>query len=134
MGAIYLVRHGQASFGSSRYDRLSEIGRQQGTRLGQYWSERGLRIDRWVTGSLERQIDTAALALEAMQQAADVERDPRFNEFDHVRLTAALLPRLAEGDPLIQDYLAARVDRLAVFQRVFEKVVTAWTEQDWGRR
>ncbi|MBK8970905.1 MAG: histidine phosphatase family protein [Hahellaceae bacterium] len=132
MGAIYLVRHGQASFGSSRYDRLSEIGRLQGSRLGHYWREKGLHIDRWVTGSLERQVDTAALALEAMGLATDVAQEPRFNEFDHVRLTAALLPRLAEHDALIQDYLAARVDRLAVFQRVFEKVVTAWTDQDWG--
>ena len=29
MGTLYLVRHGQASFGSDHYDQLSELGRRQ---------------------------------------------------------------------------------------------------------
>ncbi len=28
MGTLYLVRHGQASFGADDYDRLSGLGRQ----------------------------------------------------------------------------------------------------------
>ena len=29
MSAVYLIRHGQASFGAADYDRLSERGEQQ---------------------------------------------------------------------------------------------------------
>lgn len=36
MSVIYLVRHGQASFGSDDYDRLSTIGREQAQALGEY--------------------------------------------------------------------------------------------------
>ncbi len=34
MGTLYLVRHGQASFGSDDYDRLSPLGQRQSQRLG----------------------------------------------------------------------------------------------------
>ena len=36
MGTLYLVRHGQASFGADDYDQLSPLGRQQAVRLGEY--------------------------------------------------------------------------------------------------
>jgi broad specificity phosphatase PhoE len=38
MAAIYLIRHGQASFGKADYDQLSEKGFKQSAILGQYWS------------------------------------------------------------------------------------------------
>lgn len=34
MGTLYLVRHGQASFGADDYDQLSDLGRRQSVRLG----------------------------------------------------------------------------------------------------
>lgn len=39
MTTIYLVRHGQASFGKSNYDELSENGEAQATLLGQYFKQ-----------------------------------------------------------------------------------------------
>jgi len=36
MSSIYLVRHGQASFGSANYDELSDRGRRQSRILGEY--------------------------------------------------------------------------------------------------
>ena len=42
MGTLYLVRHGQASFGADNYDVLSELGHRQALRLGQYLRERGV--------------------------------------------------------------------------------------------
>jgi broad specificity phosphatase PhoE len=58
MGTLYLVRHGQASFGADDYDQLSELGQRQSQRLGQYWAERGLRFDAVITGTLRRQQQT----------------------------------------------------------------------------
>ncbi len=37
MAAIYLIRHGQASFGKADYDQLSHKGTEQSQILGKYW-------------------------------------------------------------------------------------------------
>ena len=58
MGTLYLVRHGQASFGAADYDNLSELGHRQAVRLGEYWRERGMRFDAVITGTLKRHRQT----------------------------------------------------------------------------
>ena len=45
MGSLYLVRHGQASFGADNYDKLSELGHRQCVRLGEYFRHKGVRFD-----------------------------------------------------------------------------------------
>jgi len=45
MGAIYLVRHGQAAFGTDDYDRLTEIGYTQARLLGGFFAVRQERCD-----------------------------------------------------------------------------------------
>ena len=54
MGTLYLVRHGQASFGAADYDQLSDLGRRQCERLGAYFRERGQSFDAVWTGRLRR--------------------------------------------------------------------------------
>ncbi len=54
MGSLYLVRHGQASFGAADYDQLSANGHEQCRLLGAYWRERGERFDAVFTGTLRR--------------------------------------------------------------------------------
>ena len=39
MTSIYLVRHGQASFGKKDYDNLSEIGKKQSFLLGKHFKK-----------------------------------------------------------------------------------------------
>jgi broad specificity phosphatase PhoE len=58
MGNLYLVRHGQASFGADDYDQLSALGHQQSVRLGEYWRERGMSFEAVITGSLKRHRQT----------------------------------------------------------------------------
>ena len=58
MGNLYLVRHGQASFGEAVYDNLSDLGRRQSLRLGQYFKQRGLAFDLVVMGRLRRHAQT----------------------------------------------------------------------------
>ena len=60
MGTLYLVRHGQASFGAADYDQLSELGQRQAERLGAYWAERGQGFDAVLMGSLKRHAQTWA--------------------------------------------------------------------------
>ena len=40
MGSIYLIRHGQASFGAENYDVLSPLGYRQSEALGDYLARR----------------------------------------------------------------------------------------------
>ena len=45
MSVLYLVRHGQASFGRENYDRLSKRGVEQARIVGDYFIRTGLRFD-----------------------------------------------------------------------------------------
>jgi broad specificity phosphatase PhoE len=87
MGEIILVRHGQANSAATdedSYDRLSDLGRQQGAWLGEWLAGRGERFDRVLSGNLNRHLGTA----EAMGQTPEV--DPRLNEMDYFNLSRAL--------------------------------------------
>lgn len=86
MSAIILVRHGQASWGSENYDRLSELGRRQATVLGESLRHLDRPPTLLVHGGLERQRDTATLVRDAAGWAAPVREDPAFREFDHQHL------------------------------------------------
>ena len=66
MGALYLVRHGQASFGAADYDQLSELGARQCRRLGEHWQRRGMRFDAAFSGTLRRQRLSLAAIGEAL--------------------------------------------------------------------
>ena len=54
MGTLYLIRHGQASFGAADYDQLSELGARQCHALGQYFAERGVQFEAVLRGTLRR--------------------------------------------------------------------------------
>ena len=59
MGQVHFVRHGQASFGTDDYDRLSPLGWQQARWLGRHLSETGHRYDAVVSGGMRRHRETA---------------------------------------------------------------------------
>ena len=54
MGTLYLVRHGQASFGAADYDQLSDLGHKQSVRLGEYFAHKGIHFDGLIAGTLRR--------------------------------------------------------------------------------
>lgn len=87
MPVIYLVRHGQASYGTADYDRLSVRGRRQASALGSVLAGRCGRIDRAQSGTMRRQVDTAGECLAAVGPTAPTactaaEQDSRWNEYD----------------------------------------------------
>ena len=69
MGTLYLVRHGQASFGADDYDLLSPLGHQQSRRLGEYFKDKGVKFDAALSGTLKRQLQTFAGICEGMGRA-----------------------------------------------------------------
>lgn len=58
--SLWLVRHGQASFGKADYDNLSERGHEQAYLLGKSFAERGVRPSLVVCGSMKRHRQTLA--------------------------------------------------------------------------
>jgi broad specificity phosphatase PhoE len=50
MAELYLVRHGQASFGTDNYDELSPTGYTQSRWLGEHFAQSALEFDRVVIG------------------------------------------------------------------------------------
>ncbi|MEQ1439826.1 histidine phosphatase family protein [Fontimonas sp. SYSU GA230001] len=125
MGAIYLIRHGQASFGARDYDQLSATGEQQATVLGTSLRQRIARADRVLCGSMRRHRQTAEGALRAMGLEPRWEEDAGWNEYDHVAVLAAHQPRWADPSAMKAE-LAALPDARAVFQREFEKAIARW--------
>ena len=94
MGTLYLVRHGQASFGADNYDNLSELGQRQSLRLGEYWRAKGLKFDAALVGTLQRQTQTLAGILQGAGLAGVPTLSwPGLNEYDSAAVIAAIHPQ-----------------------------------------
>jgi broad specificity phosphatase PhoE len=92
MGTLYLVRHGQASFGADDYDHLSELGQRQSVRLGEYFGERGLHFDGLIAGTLRRHKQTLAGILQGMGRTGEPLAWEGLNEYDSHALIATVHP------------------------------------------
>lgn len=118
MGALHLIRHGQASWGADDYDRLSETGERQAALLGMAWEASGWAPTAAISGSMRRHTETAIAAIdasgdEALGEGYDV--DEGWNEYDHSLFVAGLerdiTPR--EFQPHLDRSLAAWMDGTA---------------------
>lgn len=130
MAAIYLIRHGQASFGSANYDQLSERGIQQAAALGTSLRERGIEFDAAFAGTMQRHAQTAEHCLSAMDCGLQPEKLAGLNEYDHEEVFARHVPELTEKAKLAQ-YLAQFPNPHKTFQVEFEKAVKRWRSGDF---
>jgi len=109
MSLLTVVRHGQASFLSENYDRLSNLGERQSRLLGQWWARRGVRFDCVYTGPAERHRRTAELAAEEVRAAGlpwpETEVVPDLDEFPADDVAREFLPMLAARNPVLAQWL-----------------------------
>jgi broad specificity phosphatase PhoE len=96
MGTLYLVRHGQASFGADDYDVLSDLGYRQALRLGEYFKYKGIAFDAAYTGTLRLQIKTFDGIAEGMGMPMSATALPGLNEYDSRAVIAAVHPHPLE--------------------------------------
>lgn len=96
MGTLYLVRHGQASFGADDYDQLSELGHRQSVRLGEYFAHQGIVFDSLIAGTLRRHKQTLAGILEGMNRAGEHLSWEGLNEYDSEAVIGAIHPHKLE--------------------------------------
>lgn len=103
MGTLYLVRHGQASFGAADYDQLSELGARQCRALGAYFAERHVPFEAVLRGTLRRHaqsMDAFAVGYTARSLTLPTPLDwPGLNEYDSEALLAALPVTPGQTDP-----------------------------------
>ncbi|EHN10825.1 Phosphoglycerate mutase [Patulibacter medicamentivorans] len=74
MPTLQLIRHGQASFGTADYDRLSTLGRWQANVTGRLLTTSNVRIVRVVAGGLQRQRQTAEPLVARLGLPLEVDR------------------------------------------------------------
>jgi len=132
MGAIYLVRHGQASFGAADYDELSTLGEEQARLLGAWMRGSGLPLTQVVLGSAKRHRQSAEHCLEAFgasgasgASGGDWKVDHGFNEFDADEVMARSRPDLADHVAL-KAALAADENPRRAFQHLFAAATARW--------
>lgn len=125
-GMLLLVRHGQASFGKSDYDRLSALGHRQARVLGADLARRGLRPDRIVCGDLTRHRETVAeICVGADWEGLAPDLDAGWNELDHVEVIHAYRPAYRRHLLLKADMVRTLRPR-AAFESMFEQAIQRW--------
>ena len=130
MATIYLIRHGQASFGSDDYDRLSELGRRQASVLSDYLHQCGIVFDAVYSGDLLRQKETARLACEAQPREMKLRVDPRFNEIDNDAQLKYLVPEVIKTNKRVQELMARGLKASKDYQKVIEAVFNYWVSPE----
>lgn len=93
--SLMLVRHGQASFGSDDYDRLSPVGHDQARRLGAWLAGHQRRPAHVICGGMRRHRETWDGMRDGWADASgplpDAESMPALDEFDHRAVIGAFL-------------------------------------------
>ena len=122
MPTVLLIRHGQASFGAADYDVLSATGARQAEILAAALWRRDYEPSRIVTGSMRRQIDTAA----AFSGPAP-EVDRRWDEYDPNDVLTH-----HSGSAVRHEGSGAEAEGEALtskrFQAILEPALAAWIE------
>jgi len=104
MGTLYVVRHGQASFGAADYDQLSALGQRQSVQLGRYFAAKKLTFDAVLTGTLKRHTQTLAGISTGLGEPLHALQWPGLNEYDSEAVIAAVHPTPLDRTPSPENY------------------------------
>jgi broad specificity phosphatase PhoE len=136
MSKLTLVRHGQASFFSGDYDRLSDMGERQARALAHYWLDTGAGSAEVYTGTLLRQQRTAEVAGEVFREAGrpwpQHEVLAGLNEYPADDMMESLLPKLRQQDDRFDrldrefQQAAEGKERYRAFHRLLAAVMEEW--------
>jgi broad specificity phosphatase PhoE len=134
VSTLYLIRHGQASYGAEDYDVLSPLGAEQARALGRHLGGRSVRIDALYAGPRRRQLDTArhlaAASAEVGCALPEIAVIPELDEFPAIELFRRWLPQLAADDPelarAVRDMAGGGGLQGSAFQAVFEHITHRW--------
>jgi broad specificity phosphatase PhoE len=130
MSEMFMIRHGQASFGEKNYDRLSAIGIKQAQVTAQHWIQLGRHIDAVYIGRMQRQIDTAGALLSELDNNGvtkpKVITEAAFDEYNSEAVFKAQLPSILEAYPSVQERADEIFTDKKLFHFVFHKAMNRW--------
>ncbi len=121
MPYLYLVRHAQPDF-AGHYDSVTALGLEQSAWLGEHFAMRGLRFERVISGSLERQKTTLEVLLRRLPGSPSPVVDARLNEYDAASVIGTF-------DRLDDQGLRASGDRRRYFTALRE-ALSAWSRHE----
>jgi len=130
MATIYLIRHGQASFGADDYDKLSELGCRQAQVVGEYLRDSAIRFDAVYSGDLLRQRETAQLAIASQPIEVTHQIDPRFNEIQNDEQVKYLIPEVVKTHPAIQELVDRGLSSSKDYQKIIDAVFNYWVSPE----
>jgi broad specificity phosphatase PhoE len=123
---LYLVRHGQAAFGSDDYDRLTPLGVEQCRALARHWVSLGRPPPKVYTGAMRRQRESAQAFHDELARAGrapdEITTLAGIEEYDH----EALLDKHAAACPGAPAFADCWRDR-KILQRTLEQALVSWT-------
>jgi broad specificity phosphatase PhoE len=129
MGQIFLVRHGQASFGKANYDQLSELGFEQARLLGQWYANTRQPFSKVINGGMLRHRQTADACMEVLPKKLLIETewltDEDFAEFDHQEVLLRHCPEFADA-VAFKALLASHVDPPRALEQLFRAAMQRW--------
>ena len=126
---LLLVRHGQASAGTSDYDRLSERGHEQSRRLGRWLAASGHRFDRVLLGGMRRHRQTLDALIEGYGDGLpEAQVDAGFAEFDH----HAVFSGFSRTQPAHPAVAAVEREGLAAMAPLIHAALEAWADDGVG--
>ena len=124
MAAIYLIRHGQASFGKADYDQLSAKGCQQAQILGQFWQHLPT-ADKYYSGDLLRHGQTAEHFFSGFNKTGSVITHSGLNELDHIDVLSRYNPEWQDCKNM-SEKIAKMPEANKVFQHEFTQAMLRW--------
>ena len=125
MATIYLIRHGQASFGKADYDQLSEKGSEQSLLLGKFWQSMSAP-DKIYSGDLLRHGQTLEHFLLGYQgEPSSVTLHSGFNEFNHVDILNCYDPQWKSFAHMASS-IGKQPNANKVFQKEFACALDRW--------
>ncbi|MBT8357385.1 MAG: phosphoglycerate mutase family protein [Deltaproteobacteria bacterium] len=137
MGRLYLIRHGQASFGAENYDSLSDLGRQQAKILGENLARHGLVFNAIYQGTLQRQTQTASGIIDCISKnkshLPQIITLEALDEYDALTVWNTHLAGVIKENPLMQRNLDDVKTDSKAFQRLFEQVTHRWVSGEYDR-
>lgn len=120
MSRIFLVRHGQASWGAENYDALSELGHRQAAATGWWLGGQGIVPARLISGELVRQRDSLVAMVTGAGWVVSRDVDGAWDEYDHLAVLAAL----PADDPVYA--ASATADERRAFDAVYAAALRRW--------
>jgi broad specificity phosphatase PhoE len=133
MSNLYLIRHGQASYGTADYDRLSKLGAEQSRLTGAWFKRCGIEVHHAVAGALKRQVQTAEAFFGGYNDPSTplphIHRDPGFDEVNQVDM---MNPATGENTGPLKDGTAHMT--FEQFRENMEPAYVRWTSGQYDHQ